>query len=386
MDYRLGPTLLHRPFEGAEFAVRIANDLRKATVFLGEEMADDEGQSAIDPRATGFFVVWQSDSGRPIEGIMPEQSGIYLVTARHVAAPLGPHFAIRFNKKGGGSDIERIENARWMPHPDETVDVAVLHCGYPDWADCVPIPGRLLAKPTIGDTLVSTATDDDLLFNNPNLGVGDIAYVVGLFHLLHGKKVNLPVVHTGHIALLPDDEKIPVVNRLTNQPQEVEGYLVEAHGLEGLSGGPVFARTSQPVTATYRYEGPPLLNIPKPPSYPTPGRLHSFTVLLGLWQASWDGEPAPALAQDKKLKKDRRVPVGMGIVVPSAKIAETLNQPELVMARQNEYERRLRENAAVTDSLPPSKDGPPANDANPTHREDFRHLVNVAARKPEPKD
>jgi hypothetical protein len=183
--------------------------------------------------------------------------------------------------------------------------------------------------------------------NEPDLGIGDIAYVVGLFHLLHGKKVNLPVVHTGHIALLPEDERIPVFNRTTKKPQEVEGYLVEAHGLEGLSGAPVFARSSTAVTAKLLYQGPPLLNIQKP-EYPVPGRLHGMTLLLGLWLGSWDGEPSETLAHEKGLK-GRRVPVGMGIVVPASKIAETLNQQELVMARQKEHERQLNEKAASTD-------------------------------------
>jgi hypothetical protein len=324
--------------------VRIADDLRKATVFLGKKRADDAGQSAIDARATAFFVVWQSDSGRPIQDMKPECPGNYLVTDRHVAEPLGSHFAIRFNKKTGGSDIDLIEDAFWTCHPDETVDVAVLHCGFPDWADCVPIPGRMLAKPTMGDTRVSTASPEDHLFNNPNLGIGDIAYVVGLFHLIKGKNVNLPVVHTGHIALLPGDERIPVRKR-NGETHEVEGYLVEAHGLSGLSGAPVFSRTSAPVTAPYRFEGPPLLGGIKP-EYMVPGRLHGPTVLLGLWAASWDGEPEEILALDKHLARAAtRVPVGMGVVVPSIKIAETLNDPRLAMARRNEYERRLDQTA-----------------------------------------
>jgi ApbE superfamily uncharacterized protein (UPF0280 family) len=70
-------------------------------------------------------------------------------------------------------------------------------------------------------------------------------------------------------------------------------------------------------------------------------------VLLGLWQGSWSEKPSKTLAKDKNLKKDQKVPVGMGVVVPANKIAETLNQPELVMARQKEYQRRLRENAAA---------------------------------------
>jgi hypothetical protein len=332
--------------------VRIADNLRKSTVFLGR-VADNGGQSASDRRATGFFVSWQSDSGRPIQDMKPECSGIYLVTARHVAERLGARFAIRFNRKTGGSEVDLIEKAFWTCHEDETVDVAVLQCGFPDWADCIPIPGRMLTKPTIEDTRVSTAKPDDPLFNDPDLGIGDIAYVVGLFHLMTGKNVNLPVVHTGHIALLPGDERIPLRTR-TGCIVEVEGYLVEAHGLTGLSGAPVFSRTSAPVTAPYRDEGPRSLGGHKV-ERPVPGRLHGLTVLLGLWAGSWDGEPEEILAQDKNLKHPTRVPVGMGVVVPSIKIAEILNDPGLAMARREEYERRLDRTAARPVSLESSE-------------------------------
>jgi hypothetical protein len=234
-QYILGPAVNRRPFAGTRFSVRIADDLRKATAFLGEELPDDEGEPAIHPRATGFFVTWQTDSSCPIHDMEPECSGIYLVTARHVAKQLGGLFFIRYNKKEGGSDLEMVVNAEWTFHPDETVDVAVMHCGYPDWADCVPIPGRMLTKPTEIDTLVSTVKEGDLLFNNTNLGIGDIAYVVGLFHLVHGKNVNLPVVHTGHIALLPGDERIPVHDPVSGKFHHVEAYLIEAHGLADFS-------------------------------------------------------------------------------------------------------------------------------------------------------
>src|ERR1700722_7926578 len=138
--YHLGPTISRPPFDGAAFSVRIANDLRKSTVFLGEEVADEDGVSVLKPQGTGFFVNWRSDAVRPIDDMMPEDGGYYLVTARHVAVPLGTHFHIGYNRKGGGSDTDFIENARWTFHPDPLVDVAVLHCGYPKWADCIPIP------------------------------------------------------------------------------------------------------------------------------------------------------------------------------------------------------------------------------------------------------
>jgi hypothetical protein len=368
-QYILGPSIDRRPFDGAEFFVRIAEDLRKAVVFLGDDTTTPDGAPDIDPKGTGFMIVWKSDSAFPFPEATDEWAGIYLVTAKHVAAYLKSHFAIRFNKKSGGSGIEPILNARWYPHPDNTVDAAVLHCGRPDWADCFLIPGSLLATP--GESMKS----DDMVPNSPDIGIGDITYVVGLFHLLRGKLVNLPVVHTGHIALLPQDEKIPVWDRIENKFQDVEGYLIEAHSLDGLSGAPVFARISFPIFAEYRPETDPPMRGGK-----QAGRMHSFTILLGMWQASWDGQPSDPLAKEKKIPLGRKVPVGFGVVVPAYKIAETLNLSELKMARRAEYNRRLKDNAAVTDSIE-SSESPRAPDANPNHLEDFSRLVDVAARK-----
>ena len=379
--YHLGPTISQKPFKGAEFSVRIANDLRKSTVFLGEEVADEDGASVLRPQGTGFFVEWRSDSVRPIDNMVAEDGGIYLVTARHVAVPLGTHFWIGYNRKGGGSDNDFIENAMWKFHSDPLVDIAVLHCGYPVWADCIPIPGRMLTKPTVEDVL-GTIDDGEFVLNNPNLGIGDIAYVVGLFHLMRGKKTNLPVVHTGHIALLPEDERIPVWDNLTKSTQWVEGYLVEAQGLEGLSGAPVFARPSAPVSAPYFYMGPPLQGGHKM-EHPVVGRLHTLTRLLGLWMASWKAQPSTELAAETAIDVGTKVPLGMGIVVPANKIAETLNNPELTIARRNEYERRVRDTAATTDSLPRPVSSPaptPAAAENPHHREDFTSLLNAAAK------
>ena len=53
--YHLGPTIDERPFPGAEFTVRIADDLRKATVFLGDEIADDGGIPLLMPRERAFL-------------------------------------------------------------------------------------------------------------------------------------------------------------------------------------------------------------------------------------------------------------------------------------------------------------------------------------------
>jgi hypothetical protein len=128
------------------------------------------------------------------------------------------------------------------------VDVAVLHHEIPDWADCIPIPTRFLVHP--GDT---HEYKKGVVPTVPDVGIGDIAYVVGLFNPVKGKKVNLPLVHTGHIAMLPKDERIPVVDR-NRREREIEGYLVQAHVLDGASGAPIFARISYPIFGEYRPE------------------------------------------------------------------------------------------------------------------------------------
>jgi hypothetical protein len=229
--------------------------------------------------------------------------------------------------------------------------VAVLHCGFPDWADCVPIAGNFFVRPG------SEHEQEGPIPTTNEIGIGDITYVVGLFNKISGKKANLPVVHTGHVALLPRDEKIPVWDRVRG-PWEVEGYLVQAHALDGLSGAPVFARISYPVYGDFRREPSTIVIYNK-----VAGRMHGLTVLLGLWQASWEGEPSSDVLGGRAA--GRKVPIGFGIVVPAHRIAEALNREELVMSRQNEYEGRLMENPAVADAHAPSDESPaPATDAN----------------------
>jgi hypothetical protein len=311
--------------------IRIAEDLRKAVVFLGDDITDTSGRPTVNPpRATGFFVGWRSDAGFPFPAADDEVGLAYLVTARHVAEALSGNFLIRFNSKNGGaSDIQVVENAKWIFHPDETVDVAITNCGYPAWADCVPVPGHFLIKP--GEYMES----GDPLRNERNMGVGDITYVVGLFRVLFGKKRNLPVVHTGHIALLPEDERIPVIDSSTGRTIEVEGYLIEAHALDGLSGAPVFARTSEPIRAEFRPETKLDIGVRRQ----IPGRMHGLTVLIGLWQSSWEGYPSERLMEARPSAALGRIPVGFGLVVPAYKIAETLNQPEAVEERKKIYKK-----------------------------------------------
>jgi hypothetical protein len=162
-----------------------------------------------------------------------------------------------------------------------------------------------------------------------DVGVGSLVYTVGLFRLLAGEKRNLPIVYMGNIAILPQDEKIPVVD-WTDPDQEriiyVEGYLVAAQSLDGLSGSPVFVRPEANINFGRVLQGP--LVAEKDICAP-----FTQVELLGLWQGSWTAKPDEIRAASQGTDQIT-VPVGTGIVVPYTKIIETLEMEEVRQARK----------------------------------------------------
>src|SRR5262249_24705259 len=124
----------------------------------------------------------------------------HLVTARHIAKfAANDPFLVRLNRVDGGADNIPIDGANWRYHPnDSTVDVAVIpfdvrkESGH----ECFYIPENELMTPE--------------RLERERIGIGDFCYTVGLFRLLAGQKRNLPVVHFGTIARMPEGEKIPV--------------------------------------------------------------------------------------------------------------------------------------------------------------------------------
>src|SRR5260370_39693629 len=199
--------------------MRIGNQIRESVVFFG--YPDKTQKSGIRCIGTGFLLEY--------EGVQ------YLVTAKHLSHSLGRDpFLIRVNKKDGTAENLPADDVDWTEHPDPTMDVSVVPLTIEDQSkyevDC-------LAQ----DCLFQPGEFDDL-----NIGVGSGTFTMGLFQLLSGEKRNLTIVSTGNIAMMPGDEKIPVVD-LTEPDQKRqsfgEGYCVESLSLKGLSGSPVFVRT-----------------------------------------------------------------------------------------------------------------------------------------------
>jgi hypothetical protein len=277
----------------------------------------------------------------------------FLVTARHVAKLLSrfDEFFIRINMLSGSAREIPISRIDWIYPTDNSVDLAAATVAF-------PMDGLDLAfYKLLDDNIVNDVAPNDI-------ACGDPINLVGLFRLHAGTQRNVPIVHTGNIALLPDkNEPVPLRDRVTNEVVNAEVYLVEAQTLDGLSGSPALVHDILD------------LELAKLPSGGY-GKIHGRVRLLGLYVGSWDGEPGTILAADRNLRGGTRVPVGMGIVVPGKKIIELLREhPDMKALREREIRNRQRQNAASLDSALP----PPTNDENPNAREDFDSLMGGAA-------
>ena len=358
LPLRFGPPRFRdsRAFPGSK--VRISDDIRKCVVFLGVEDGS-KGDDGFRALGTGFLLGYEQCR--------------YLVTVKHVAQGIADApYQIRVNHTDGGAGSMMLDedSLRWFTHSDPSVDLAVA-------------PFQFDLKGEGYDVLLVGMMKEKWLLAPMEAQCGDFCYTVGLFQFLSGKKRNLPVVHSGNIALLPSDELIPVKDwdHGGAGTKQVEGYLIQSESVQGLSGAPVFTRHTIEIA-----------DIPFPDGSKVSAMLMQKDLgLLGVWQGAWDAPPDEVRASS--LSKGVRVPVGMGVVVPISKVGEILEMPEAKEAREMLKRKREEENAASPNSiLKPDADAAPAladasldplaNDANPTHREDFMRLVGAAARKP----
>ena len=325
MRYALAPRRYSEPSPGSGFVSRISEDLRRAVVFLGWQKEGPIDEAPIDPRGVGFLVLGQAESG----------GGTYLVTAGHVAEKLVPPFVIRFNKKEGGSELVHVETPKhiqWFFHPDQSVDLAVAPIEMPAWADHLRYNMDSVIK------YAPLATE---------LGAGDGVYVVGMFHFVHGSRRNLPAVYRGSIVLLPEDERLPV-----DQRSPMEGYLVQANTISGCSGAPVWASRLVQVEPTS-----------KSLSDGTVFWAEGMLSLVGFWVASWKVKNTEIVGPADDAGKDGRgsedAPLGMGVVVPVAKLIEIFQETDVAKERTAIHGTKRAEKFATPDFL--SRSSAPAD-------------------------
>jgi hypothetical protein len=220
MFYRLGPPL---HIQNGGFKVRISDDARRNVVFFGVASPPD---GRITYAGTGFLAGLRGASGTPYP---------YIVTCRHVARALedAGTFITRVNLVSGGSHEMPADDVKWRYHPDSSVDLA---------ATFLFLPGDVFDHEYLDIEKSLVAPD---VPPHKNVECGDLVHIVGLFRLHHGKQRNVAMVHTGHIAMLPNEnERLPIQDRQTGKVVEAVAYLAEVQTLEGLSGSPVFIHTT----------------------------------------------------------------------------------------------------------------------------------------------
>ena len=188
----------------ADYEMRVPDAIRNCAAYI---YADRKGDGDR-PVATAFFVSVPAEA--------PERADdIYLVTARHVLVGQ-PNLSLRFNNRYGSAQIERLVNAsQWDCCQDEGVDIAALlldeQYGWLEDVSYEPIPI---------DKFSRDATYD-------GVGIGDELLITGLFVSQPGQKRNIPIIRSGIIAAMPEEELRDV-------------YLAELRSTGGLSGSPVF--------------------------------------------------------------------------------------------------------------------------------------------------
>lgn len=282
--------------------VRLDEQYRQCVVLIGTAPVG-KANGEIDPWGTAFLI---ADN---------DVKHAYLVTAAHVLKD-GLHESpvdVRFNKLLGGADILHIDEPEWFFHPtDDTVDVAVHPIEIPNWAACTQIPR-------------SPNLNEKERFRRKDIGAGNRTYTVGLFKFLHGDRRNQPFVFSGHIGLVPEDQRIPVDGWLESHGDDavlVEAYLVEGEPLDGASGSPVFVR---------RTLGP----VPASPSGKLQYWVEGSVWLLGLMSDAFRAKPG----RDYDIHGAGMIPRGVNVVVPASKIMEVMDHPELKKRRQAAQER-----------------------------------------------
>jgi hypothetical protein len=280
--------------------MRVPDEILSCVVFLGYEVAPGELQFA----GTAFFVTKQ------LEGF-PDSDVVYIVTAKHVIEGIrqqgAPYVYLRMNTVAGGASLLRTDSARWKSDPgDPFLDVAVLA-----WAP----PREDLDYRAIGESMLAV----DQVIQAQGIGVGDDAFLTGLFVNHFGKQRNIPIVRVGNIAAMPSE---PVQTRIFGTEVAIDAYLLEARSIGGLSGSPVFVVTSG-IRGNEIRVGPQFF-------------------LLGLMHGHWDANLSAADAVIPDGLRDEAVNMGIAIVIPVSKIMEVINHPDF-LAQRKRYGEQIEE-------------------------------------------
>lgn len=310
----------------------------------------------------GFIPIGTAFLGAIFDG---DLAHVVAITARHVIDQVsGETFSIRINRKDGTAAVIKIEKKFVATYADRAIDLSFFPLSLdPTIYEVVPYVldrARWLAK----------------LKENGFPSLGSEVVTVGLYTTHYGHLRNRPVVRIGHLAALPEEMVMTDVGY-------VFGYLIECHSIAGLSGSPVYWSLS-------KHE------------HSADGKITSqyANIILGILighhvvQSKEDEMRVPQFQtklesrevrpDQEYVGEDRRT--GFAVVLPIQRIFEFFESEPMQKFLKDNFEKARKNSGFRPDAVTVSNADLLSNDENPTHLEDFRRLVDVAARKPEPKD
>jgi hypothetical protein len=289
----------------------IPDEIRKCVVYIGY----NKSNAGLSLQGTAFFV------GRSIPGL--EGSFLYLITAAHVIKGISStdnfdgKILLRVNSIDGDAKTIETNVSDWKFHPEEIeVDVAVLS-----------LPANDLENIADVDWIPFDMFFDEHKKAESDISIGDEVFLTGLFYNHHGRKRNIPIVRVGNILAMPEE-------RVFTKAGLIDAYLVEARSIGGISGSPVFVKVELDKSS----QGSLLVGA---------GERESKFFLLGLMHGHYDYDLLSEDGVNMDAKTKKVVNMGIAIVVPSEKIAEVINQPE-IKELETQFENKLREKLLPT--------------------------------------
>ncbi|MGQ0741893.1 MAG: S1 family peptidase [Alphaproteobacteria bacterium] len=294
---------------------------------------------------TGFLTIIQSQAN-------PAKGWVYAITNWHVACRDGGS-VVSINTHEGEPDVFEFDSAEWQF--DARFDIAAI-----------PIPldnakHRIAYVPTPGFLEAS---------NPRKIGVGEDVYMLGRFIDYTGAQVASPFVRFGHISSMP----VPI-----KQPNGIiaDSFCIDVHSRSGYSGSPVWV---------YRTPGYNLAEVLDAKSQKV---LLAGTSYLGLLGIHWGQFPElwelESIKGGEEPKREAALITegnyvrglsGMTCVLPAWNILEVLNLPKLKNVRDRDEKILAAKKATAGEPIAEST----VQADNPEHQEDFKRLLNAAAK------
>lgn len=310
------------PFECWERAMpRIPDELLDCVIYLYRTEMD--ARTGERNGGSGFLVAEPSvHAGVPAE--------LYAVTNSHVIRE-GDAPVVRLNTRDGRTDVIPLTADQWHHHQNGD-DVAVCPIGLQ------PEHHRFMALKRT-EWFFEQADLEGM-----DIGPGDDVFFIGRFINHEGQQKNLPTVRWGNISMLPYE---PVEHP---RGTLVDSFLIEARSLSGYSGSPVFVYIGGPRHFRW-HESRGLQGHPGPD--------WGFSLLGIDWGHQADYAKVLEPDSDTPVPEKWRVRQNSGImnVVPAWKLAELLQEPELVQMRQEQEQEWVREHGESTSVLDTASEG-----------------------------